>query len=63
MENNNLVNTVKVRSLAARALIPSAVRDKPQFYGSRSAAVEETDEMSTPTEERGDQLIRNHWKH
>ena len=47
----------------ARALIPSAVRDKPQIHPSRSADVEVTEGMSTPTEERGDLLIRNLWKH
>ena len=33
--------------LAARALIPSVVRDEPQIYPGRSADVEETDGMST----------------
>ena len=53
----------ELQDLAARALIPSVVRDEPQIYPSRSAAVEETEGMSTPTEERGDLLIRNLWKH
>ena len=52
-----------LQNLAARALIPSAVRDEPQIYPGRSADVEETEGMSTPTEERGDLLIRNIWKH
>ena len=41
-----------------KALIPSVVRDEPQIYPSRSADVEETEGMSTTTEERGDLLIR-----
>ena len=47
------------------ALIPSVVRDDPQIYLGRSADVEETEGMSTLTEERGDllTLIRNKWKH
>ena len=49
--------------LAARALIPSIVRDEPQIYPGRSADVEETEGMSTPKEERGDLFIRNIWKH
>ena len=49
----------KLQDLAARALIPSVVRDEPQIYPGRSADVEETEGMSTPTEERGDLLIRN----
>ena len=40
------------------------VRDEPQIYPGRSADVEETEEISTPTQqERGDMLIRNLWKH
>ena len=53
----------KLPDLATRALIPSVVRDEPQIYPARSADVEETDRMSTSTEERGDRLIRNIWKH
>ena len=51
------------QDLAARALISSVVHDKPQIYQGRSADVEETEGMSTPTEERGDLLILNLWKH
>ena len=47
----------------ARALIQSVDRDEPQIYLGRSADVEETEDMSTPTEERGDLQIRNLWKH
>ena len=53
----------ELQDLAARALIPSVVRDEPQIYPGRSADVEETEGVSTPTEERGDLLIRNIWKH
>ena len=41
----------ELQDLAARALIPSVVRDEPQIYPGRSADVEETEGMSTPTEE------------
>ena len=41
----------------------SVVRDKPQINPGRSADVEDTEGMSTPTEESGDLLIRNLWKH
>ena len=37
--------------------------DDPQIYPGRIADGEETEGMSTPTEERGDLLIRNLWKH
>ena len=47
-----------VQDLAVRALIPYVVSDVPQIYPGRSANVEETDEISTPTEERGDLRIR-----
>ena len=46
----------ELQDLATRARIPSVVRDEPQIYPGRSAVVEET-------EERGDLLIRNIWKH
>ena len=45
---------------AARALIPSGVRDEPQVYPCRSADVEG---RSTPPEERGDLQIKNLWNH
>ena len=35
------------------------VRDEPQIYPGRNVAVDETEGMSTPTEERGDLLIRD----
>ena len=41
----------------------SATTDDPQIYPSRSADVEETEGMYTPTEERGDLAIRNLWKY
>ena len=41
----------------------SVVRDKPQINPGRSRDVEETEGMSTPTEESTDLLIRNLWKH
>ena len=51
------VSAIKeLQDLAARAL-----RDEPQIY--QRADVEEAEEMSTPTEERGDILNRNIWKH
>ena len=53
---------LELQDLAARALIPSVVHDEPQIYRGRSTNVEETEEMSTPTEEHGDLLIRNIWK-
>ena len=49
-----------LQDLAARALILSV---EPQIYPGRSGDVEETEGMSTTTEERGDLLIRNLWKH
>ena len=49
----------ELQDLAARALIPSEVRDEPQIHPGRCADVEETEGMSTPTEGRGDILIRN----
>ena len=49
----------ELQDLATRALIPSVVRDEPQIYPGRSADVEETEGMSTPTEERGDLLKRD----
>ena len=39
------------------------VRNEPQIYPGRSADDKETEGISTPTEERGDLLIRNIWKH
>ena len=53
----------ELQDLATRALIPSVVRDEPRIYPVPRAAVEETAGMSTPTEERGDLLNRNIWKH
>ena len=53
----------ELQDLAARALIPSVVGVEPQIYPGRSADVEETEGMSTLTEERGDLLIRNIWNH
>ena len=42
------------------ALIPSVIRDEPQnLPRSCSANEEETEGMASPTEERGDLLIRN----
>ena len=52
----------KSRDLAARALIPSVVRDESQIYLGHSADVDETEGLSTPTEERDDLLIWNIWK-
>ena len=52
----------ELQDLAARALIPSVVRDEPQIYPGRSSDVEETEGASTQTEERGDLLIRNLWE-
>ena len=49
----------EVQDLAARALIPSVVHDEPQIYPGRSVDYEETGGMSTPTEARGDLVIRN----
>ena len=49
----------ELQNFAARALIPSVVRDEPQIYPSSSADDEETEGMSTPTEERGDLLFFN----
>ena len=48
----------ELRDLAARALIPSVVRDEVHIYPGRSADIEETEGMSTPTEERGDLLVK-----
>ena len=53
----------ELQDLGARARIPSEVRDEPQIYPGRSADVEETEGMSTPTEECGDLLIMNIFKH
>ena len=40
------------------------VRDEPQIYpGSSAGVVGGTEGISTPTEERGDILVRNLWKH
>ena len=39
------------------------VRDEAQIYPGHSADVEKTEGMSTPTEDRGDLLIRKLWKH
>jgi hypothetical protein len=49
----------ELQDLAARAPIPSVVRDEPQIYPGRSVDIEETEGMYTPTEERGNLLIRN----
>ena len=51
----------ELQYLAARAFMPSVVRDEPLIHPGRSADVEETEGMSTSTEERGDLLIRNIW--
>ena len=48
---------LELPDLATRALIPSATNP------GRSADVEESEGMSTPTEERGDLQIRKLWKH
>ena len=53
----------ELQNLAARALIPSVAHDGPQIYPGRSADVKEAEGISTPTEERGDLLTRNLWKH
>ena len=50
---------LELQDLAARALI----RDEPQIYPGRSADVEETGGMFSPTEECSDVLSRNLWKH
>ena len=50
----------------ANAMTKSSRRnqvDEPQIFPGCSAHVEETERMSTPTEERGDLQIRNIWKH
>ena len=52
----------ELQDLAARALIPSVVRDEPQIYPGRSSDADETERASPQTEERGDLLIRNLWK-
>ena len=49
----------ELQDLATRALNPSVVRDEPQIYPGRSSDVEETEGMSTQTEECGGILIRN----
>ena len=41
----------ELEDLAARALIPSEVRDEPQIFPGRGADVEETEGMSTPYHE------------
>ena len=43
---------LELQDLVAADPIPSAVREEPQIYPGRSADVEETEGMSTPTEER-----------
>ena len=53
----------EIQDLATRALIPSVVFDEPQIYPDRSAAVDETERMSTPTEESVYLLTKNIWKH
>ena len=45
--------------LPARDLIPSVVREVPQISTGRSADVEENEGLPTPTEERGDLLIKH----
>ena len=54
---------LELQAIAARALIPSLVRDEPQIYPSRSEDGEESEGMSTPAEERGDLPIITIWKH
>ena len=53
----------ELQDLAPIALISSVLRDEPQISPGRSADVDETEGMSTPTEERGDPQIRDLWKH
>ena len=48
---------IELQDLAARALIPSVVHDEPQIYPGRSADVEETKGMSTPTEEHAPAVL------
>ena len=60
-------SNLSFQDLVLRDLIPAVVLNEPQIYPGRSAHVAETEEMSTPTEERGDRyiciLFRNIWKH
>ena len=49
----------ELQYLTARAFIPSVVRVEPHIYPGRIAYVEETEGMTTPTEERGDLTINN----
>ena len=51
----------ELQDLAARALIPSEVTNLHRSYC--GADVEETEGMTSPTEQRGDLLVRNLWKH
>ena len=53
-------SSLSFKDLATRALIPFVVRDEPQIYPGRITDVDETEVLSTPTEERGDP---NLWKH
>ena len=52
----------KLQDLAARTFIPFVVREDPQICPGRSADVKEVDGKSTPTEDRGNLLLRNLWK-
>ena len=49
----------ELEDLTARAIIPSVVHEEPQIYPGCSACVEETEGMSTPTDECDDLLIMN----
>ena len=51
----------ELQDLATRALILSVVREEPQMVVAQM--LRRPKELSTPTEERGDQLIRNIWKY
>ena len=51
-------------SLSSKTLpLELSSRDELQNYPRRSADVEGTEGISTPTEDRGDLLMRNIWKH
>ena len=57
-------SSLTFQDLAARARIPSVIRDEPHIYPGRSTDVQETEGMSTPTKkERGDLLAWNIWNH
>ena len=43
----------ELQALTARALTPSVVLDEPHIYPGRSADVEETEGISTPSEASG----------